>query len=226
MATSPTPITPLPTPPQRSDPTNFAARGDAFMSALPTMTTQTNNISTVNYNNTVISETKANQALTYAGNALTYANAAQEAAAAAASAAGASRWVSGTTYAIGNVVWSPSTYLNYRRKTAGAGTTDPSLDTTNWALMGVPTAFPISEISTNTNAAVSTHYVFIASLTLTLPAGPSVGNEVEFTNLSGTGTCVINPNGKKIMGDTSNMTVNLLKAQIRLVYSGNTYGWI
>ena len=43
-------------------------------------------------------------------------------------------WVSGTTYAAGNVRYSPVDFYVYRRKTAGAGTTDPSLDTTNWAL--------------------------------------------------------------------------------------------
>jgi len=36
------PITALPTPPSRQDPTNFAARGDAFMSALPTFATEAN----------------------------------------------------------------------------------------------------------------------------------------------------------------------------------------
>lgn len=35
-------ITPLPTPPSRSDPANFAARGDAFMTALPTFATEAN----------------------------------------------------------------------------------------------------------------------------------------------------------------------------------------
>ncbi len=35
-------ITALPTPPSRSDPANFAARGDAFMSALPTFATEAN----------------------------------------------------------------------------------------------------------------------------------------------------------------------------------------
>ena len=35
-------ITPLPTPPSRSDPTNFSARGDAFLSALPTFATEAN----------------------------------------------------------------------------------------------------------------------------------------------------------------------------------------
>lgn len=56
----------------------------------------------------------------------------------AESAAGAianSVWVSGTTYAVGDVRYSPIDFLNYRRKTAGAGTTDPSADTTNWVLL-------------------------------------------------------------------------------------------
>lgn len=50
-------------------------------------------------------------------------------------AADAAIWVSGTTYSIGNVVWSPTDYKAYRRKTNGAGTTDPSADGTNWELV-------------------------------------------------------------------------------------------
>ena len=38
-------ITPLPTPPQRSDPANFAARGDAFLAALPGFQAEANNLS-------------------------------------------------------------------------------------------------------------------------------------------------------------------------------------
>lgn len=41
-------------------------------------------------------------------------------------------WVSGATYAIGQQVVSPASYKVYTRKTSGAGTTDPSLDSTNW----------------------------------------------------------------------------------------------
>ena len=44
-------------------------------------------------------------------------------ASAAAAGAGAAIWVSGTTYAIGDVRWSPVTRYVYRRITAGAGTT-------------------------------------------------------------------------------------------------------
>lgn len=57
------------------------------------------------------------------------------AAAITAIGAGASMWVSGTTYALGNVVWSPSNYQTYRRIIAGAGTTDPASDATNWVLV-------------------------------------------------------------------------------------------
>lgn len=45
-------------------------------------------------------------------------------------------WVSGTTYAAGKVVWSPTDYQYYMRKSAGGGTTDPASDTTNWQPTG------------------------------------------------------------------------------------------
>lgn len=41
-------------------------------------------------------------------------------------------WVSGAQYAIGTVVLSTVDFCYYVRKVAGAGTTDPSSDTTNW----------------------------------------------------------------------------------------------
>lgn len=51
---------------------------------------------------------------------------------AVASAVNITKWISGTTYALGDVAWSPIDFQAYRRKIAGAGTTDPSADTTNW----------------------------------------------------------------------------------------------
>ncbi len=46
-------------------------------------------------------------------------------------------WVSGTTYALGDIVSSPAdSYQLYVRAVAGAGATDPSLDTTNWRAFG------------------------------------------------------------------------------------------
>ena len=104
-------ITALPTPPRRDNPDTFADDGDTFLGALPTFATEANALATEV--NTAADEATAQ-------------------AAAALSAVGAVQWVSGTTYAVGYCVWSPITHYSYRRKIAGAGTIDPSVDTTNW----------------------------------------------------------------------------------------------
>lgn len=114
-------ITQLSTPPTRSDPTNFATRADTFLSELPNFGTEAN--------------TLANAVNTYANNASASEINAAASAAGAIAASGVSIWISGTTYSIGNVRFSPINFLSYRRKTSGAGTTDPSLDSTNWALV-------------------------------------------------------------------------------------------
>jgi len=141
------PITALPTPPSRSDPANFSARGDAFLGALPAFQSEANALAVEVDNDRIAaanSVTAAANQVTLATNQVTLATAqktlAQTAAtsaavseAGAASAANVTKWVSGTTYAEGAVVWSPINYLTYRRKTAGGGTTDPSLDAANYA---------------------------------------------------------------------------------------------
>ncbi len=45
-------------------------------------------------------------------------------------------WVTGTTYAVSDVVLSPSDKNYYTRIVAGAGSTDPSADGTNWRSSG------------------------------------------------------------------------------------------
>jgi hypothetical protein len=135
MPTSPTPITELPTPPSRSDPANFASRGDSFLGALPTFRTETNNVATNAFNNAVEAEADAVAAAASEAAAAASATLASNMASSAAASAGASAWVSGTTYSAGAVVYSAINFRGYRRRTTGAGTTDPSLDTTNWAAM-------------------------------------------------------------------------------------------
>lgn len=129
-------ITPLPTPPSRDDPANFATRADAFLGALPDFATEANALAVqVNANATT---------------AAADADIAEASASAALAVAGAELWVSGTTYAIGDAVWSPINLQTYRRKTNGAGTTDPSLDATNWASLGASGG--ISTVTTTTSA--------------------------------------------------------------------------
>ena len=84
----------------------------------------------------------------------------------------------------------------------------------------------VSEIGTNTNASVGTLYVLTASLTLTLPATPTVGTLVGVVNLSGTTTAVIGRNSEKIMNIAEDLTVDVVDASFTLTYSGATYGWV
>lgn len=115
------PISALPTPPSRQDPTNFNDRADAFLGALPLFQSEANAL-----------QTDVNQKQLDATYSATLAAASELA---AANTAGATIWVSGTTYSIGANRFSPINFRTYRRKTAGAGTTDPSTDATNWQLL-------------------------------------------------------------------------------------------
>jgi len=106
------PITALPTPPSRQDPTNFNDRADAFLGALPLFQSEANALQT-NVNTSEVNAVNSAAAVLAATNIV--------------------KWVSETTYANGAVVWSPINGLGYRRITAsGSGTTDPSADTTNY----------------------------------------------------------------------------------------------
>ena len=118
-------ITPLPQAPSQLNPGTFPDDADAWAGALPAWTAQANALE-INVN------AKEASAVAAAVTAASAADTAMGAASAATGAVNASAWVSGTTYAIGAVVWSPSTLFAYRRKTAGAGTTDPVADTANW----------------------------------------------------------------------------------------------
>ena len=125
------PITPLPSPPSRQDPANFANEADAFLGALPDFQSDVNAAGT--YIDSVGAEVDATAAAA-AASALAASNSATAAAASATAASQiASAWVSGASYTVGNVRYSPINFLTYRAKTNHSGvTTDPSLDTTNW----------------------------------------------------------------------------------------------
>jgi len=70
------------------------------------------------------------QSVAVMSGAVSQAQAAQQAAATAASCP---MWTN-IAYSIGDVRWSPVTYLVYRRIVAGTTNTDPSADPTNWRL--------------------------------------------------------------------------------------------
>jgi len=116
------PISPFPPAPSRADPANFADEADAFLSHLENPFAGEANALEANVN-----------AKELAASASATAAAASELA--AANTANVAAWVSGTTYAAGVNVYDTTDFLTYRRTVAGAGTTRPGLDPTNWQLL-------------------------------------------------------------------------------------------
>ena len=150
----------------------------------------------------------------------------------AVTAAGAIQWVSGTTYAIGDCRWSPTDMRVYRRKIAGAGTTDPSLDNTNWGLVNPEP--PVVIVSTTTYTAASNfHYVLTNTglTTLTLPASPSPGDVVLCTVANQLRTNILARNGNFLMVSSTgtplaeDMTLDTVSGTISVKFLNSTNGW-
>lgn len=69
-------------------------------------------------------------------------------------------------------------------------------------------------------------YVFRANATLTLPATPVEGDWVRIVNRSGLTSCIIARNGLKIMGLLEDLTLDTVTANLTLVYTDTTDGWV
>lgn len=88
-------------------------------------------------------------------------------------------------------------------------------------------------ITTNTTyTAVTNDHIFVdtssGTVTVSLPAVPSIGDNVTFIDYAGTcGTnpLIFNRNGNLIMGLAENLVVDVFNASNTLIYSGATYGW-
>jgi len=151
-------ISTLPTPPSRQDPANFNDRADAFLGALPAFQSQANALSTEV--NTRADNVQASHTAVLAATNIT-------------------KWVSGTTYAEGAVVWSPINGLGYRRMIAGAGTTDPSLDTTNYKQVN-----GTGDVSTSGNQSIAGNKTFTSPASFTSTV--SISGDLQITE-GGTG---------------------------------------
>ena len=180
------PITVLPTL-NRFSPT-FKTDVDTFFgSQIPTFCTEANTLQ-ADVNAKQVTATAAavdatNQAalaanqVTLAAAQVSLATLQAAAAASSAIAAGAVAWVSGTTYAIGNARFSPANGQTYRRLTAGAGTTDPSADATNWIVINGLTSEAIPLPANNLPTARP-------SLNLNFASSQTVDPRITFTRAS------------------------------------------
>lgn len=84
----------------------------------------------------------------------------------------------------------------------------------------------VSVVGTNTNATSFVVYVLTASLVLTLPASPTIGDWIKISNLSNTTTCTLGRNGNNIMGLAENLLLDDAQASFEIIYSGAAYGWV
>jgi len=155
------PISALPTPPSRQDPTNFNDRADAFLGALPLFQSEANALQT-NVNTSEVNAVNSAAAVLAATNIV--------------------KWVSGTTYANGAVVWSPINGLAYRRITAsGSGTTDPSADATNYKQVN-----GTGDVSTTGNQTIAGVKTFTSSIVGNISG--TAGNVVGVVDVANGGT--------------------------------------
>ena len=225
--TTPPSVTAPPAAPSRSVPSTFASLADAYHAWLGPFVTQIAALAVNVYNNAVDAYNNAVAGAVSAAAAVVSQNAAAASATAAANSAGAALWVSGTTYAIGDVRRSPATFYPYRRLTSGAGTTDPSADATNWALAAASLPQLVVVSGTSQAAQANGHYVLtnVAATVVTLPASPAAGDPVWVTVGNSLATNSIARNGNPIMGLAEDMTLDNANATACLRYIDPTLGW-
>jgi hypothetical protein len=121
---------------------------------------------------------------------------------------------------------------------------------TDWQDVGVSAALPpdyvdvtalnsaLASYKQEVNLTVSSNITLVAgrryfvdttaARTLTLPASPTLGQEIVVVDASGTaGTynITINSNSGKINGTVQNLTIDVDGAGASLIYTGSAYGW-
>lgn len=224
-ATAPTPITASGAVPDYNDRSTFGARVLAWdLWTRDVMVPGVNAAAQNAYTNALAAADSVTAATVQAASAAAYAAAAQQ----AVVTTGIATWVSGTTYAVNTRVLSPANGRVYTRLIAGAGTTDPSLDTTNWSIFGG--SLTIIEVNSNMTAVPNTLYVMTGNYQLTMPAAGTLlkGDTIKISNASGLKTPTVDFGTAKVRGQTPGVvTLDNINTRFEVSWSGNsTYGWI
>ena len=87
-----------------------------------------------------------------------------------------------------------------------------------------------SSVSSNITMAANNNYFVdtTADRTLTLPASPALGDEIQVfdaTGTAGTNNITLNSNSGKINGSVQNAILDVNGVAASLIYTGSTYGW-
>jgi len=219
-------ITDLPTPPQRSDPSNFDSRADSFLSALDDLASEIN--TWADEANTLASQVNSNKnaAQTAEQDAQDAEQGAKDAKNAAEAAANASPWGSGTTYSEGDAVIG-SDGNTYRSLTDSNTGNDPTTSPGEWKRLTTSLRW-IAKSSAYT-ASAGDHILADTSgsaFTVTLPSNPLSGDEaIHFSDAGrswGTNALTVDGNGNNILG-ASTFTADVDDWAFSLVYNGTQW---
>ena len=112
-----------------------------------------------------------------------------------------------------------------------------STDGTNWydifTLAGLGEAWIEKATGDSPYTASDGDNIFVDTsggvVTITLPASPSIGNQVKIIDshgTSGTNNITVARNGSKIQGATSDLTISTNRAAIALVFYDSDNGWL
>lgn len=215
-------ITALPTPPQRSDSVNFAARADTFLTALPTFGEEANTLAEGVNAKAAEAAQDANEAAQSAQTALTAANTALGATAFKGpwSTLTGALDVPATVFHLGQ-------YWILQQNLPNVAAVQPGTNLTKWVPL-VAGAAPAVTIVTDTVAVPGIRYLFGASnVKLTLPAALQKNDYFGFVDLVGDKTCTIDFNGHKFRSrEVSIVTVDVPFAGGNMTYEDSTKGLV
>lgn len=230
--------------PDRTDRATFSTRAtnafdyikNVFFGDLGALATNVYNNAVDAYNNAVAAAASAVAAAGSASAAAGSVTTSAANAAAAAASAGATLWVSGTTYAIGNQRIDPANNRLYVRRTAGAGTTNPNADPTNWQVADT-SLVKVSVVTATFTAAAGT-VLYLNGVTgfplqaqaVTLNATPSDGERVKVVVNNGLLTNTIDPGSKQVRGYSNLIGSGVgtldLAGPMDLQFDGSTNMWV
>jgi len=90
-----------------------------------------------------------------------------------------------------------------------------------------------SDIKTASFTATDNQGFFVnttsGEITVTLPASPSAGDVIgikDYANTFDTNKCILNANGNKIQGSTTNFNITVEGSSIIIIYVDSTKGWV